>query len=130
MKEASPGVKQILYFDCFSGVSGDMILGAALDLGLDLQEMKDMLGCLNLPGWRLERERVNRGGITGTRAIVYVDETQPPERNLPVILALIEKADLPDVIRSQSAAVFRRLAEAEGAVHNIPAEKVHFHEVG
>ncbi|OPL14645.1 MAG: hypothetical protein AVO34_05770 [Firmicutes bacterium ML8_F2] len=130
MKKAPSEEKQILYFDCFSGVSGDMILGAALDLGLGLPELREMLSSLALSGWRLDSEKVSRGGIAGTRAIVYVDEANPPQRNLPAILALLKEADLPDAIYERSTAVFNRLAKAESAVHNIPVEKVHFHEVG
>ncbi|MDY6826585.1 MAG: nickel pincer cofactor biosynthesis protein LarC [Bacillota bacterium] len=130
MKKTPSEEKQILYFDCFSGVSGDMILGAALDLGLGLSDLREVLGSLALSGWRLESKRVSLGGIAGTRVIVHVDEDQPPQRNLPAIMALLREADLPDAIYKQSTAVFKRLAEAESAVHNIPVEKVHFHEVG
>jgi pyridinium-3,5-bisthiocarboxylic acid mononucleotide nickel chelatase len=103
-----------IYFDCYSGISGDMTLGALLDLG----------------GYRLEAEKVNRGGIAGTRAIVHLDEAPPVERHLSTILDLINESALPGPVKIKSSAIFQHLAEAEAAVHGITVEKVHFHEVG
>ncbi|MCG6894443.1 MAG: nickel pincer cofactor biosynthesis protein LarC [Desulfobacteraceae bacterium] len=117
------------YFDCFSGASGDMILGALLDAGLELESLLSMLRRLPIEGWRLHRESTERGGIGASRAVVEVDEASEP-RHLPDVTALISAADLPEPVRARSLSVFRRLAEAEAAVHRIPAEEVHFHEVG
>ncbi len=122
--------ERILYFDCYSGVSGDMTLGALLDLGLELEELQQLLSKLKLSGYRLEKEQVRRGGIAGTRALVHLEKEQKNERDLKDILQLIDEADLPPPVSERSAAIFRRLAEAEAAVHGVPVEKVHFHEVG
>ena len=119
-----------LYFDCYSGISGDMALGALLDLGLDINELREMLANLELKGYLLKAEKVTRKGIAGTRAIVELDHETPVERNLPAILALIERAKLPQQVVEDSSRVFRTLAQAEAKVHGIPVEKVHFHEVG
>jgi uncharacterized protein (TIGR00299 family) protein len=122
--------EKVLYFDCYSGISGDMTLGALLDLGLKLEDLQEMLKGLNIGGYRLEAEKVNRGGIAGTRAVVHLDEKTPVERHLSTILDLINGSDLPGPVKIKSSAIFQRLAEAEAAVHGIAVEKVHFHEVG
>ena len=122
--------ERILYFDCYSGISGDMTLGALIDGGLEVKRLREVLGGLKLGGYSLEAEKVKRGGIAGTRALVRLDGSPPVERNLADITGLIENSDLPLPVREKSTAVFRRLAEAEAAVHGIPVEKVHFHEVG
>ena len=119
-----------LYFDCFSGISGDMTLGALLDIGLDLEELREMLGCLELQGYCLKSEKVTRKGIAGTRAIVELNKATPIERNLPAILKLIEGAKLPPQVIENSSSIFKNLALAEARVHGVPVEKVHFHEVG
>jgi len=125
-----PAGAKILYFDCYSGISGDMTLGALLDLGLDLQQLRAMLGELNLPGYHLEAEKVKRGGIAGTRAVVRLGEKMAVYRDLPDIIELIENSTLPRAVCAKSTAVFQRLAEAEASVHGVAIEEVHFHEVG
>jgi uncharacterized protein (TIGR00299 family) protein len=121
--------ERVAWFHCFAGVAGDMALGALLDAGADLEEVRSVLKRLDLPGWSLDVERVSRRGLAATRAVVEVrdDEVARPHS---VIVELIEAADLPDRIRERSLAVFRTLAEAEGRVHGRPPEEVHFHEVG
>ncbi|MDW7739116.1 MAG: nickel pincer cofactor biosynthesis protein LarC [Bacillota bacterium] len=126
--EARNGIT--IYFDCYSGISGDMVLGTLLDLGLELNRLQKMLDGLKLPGYRLESEKISRGGIQGTRAKVILEDQKPVMRNLPEILSLIDKADLPQPVRENSTAVFNNLALAEAKVHGISVEKVHFHEVG
>ncbi len=128
-KRASVGEK-VLYFDCYSGISGDMTLGALLDLGVELERLQDILTGLKLGGYCLEAEKVNRGGIAGTRVLVGLDDSPPVERRLSDIIRLIDDADLPQPVKAKSRAVFQNLAGAEAAVHGIPIEKVHFHEVG
>ena len=123
-------VQRIIYFDCYSGISGDMALGALLDTGVKLEDLKELLGCLKLDGYQLEAEEIRRGGLAGTRAMVKLDEKDPAARHLSDILALIDNSDLPLPVRENSSAVFNCLAEAEAAVHGIPINKVHFHEVG
>lgn len=122
--------ERILYFDCYSGISGDMTLGALLDLGLDFEALQQLLSRLRLSGYRLAKEQVSYGGIAGTRAIVHLDEGPVVARDLDDILQVIEKADLPLPVSEKSRAVFKVLAEAEAAVHGVPVAKVHFHEVG
>ncbi|KKM11579.1 hypothetical protein SY88_07710 [Clostridiales bacterium PH28_bin88] len=118
-----------IYFDCCSGISGDMCLGALLDAGLPLETLQQELSRLNLSGFELDVRQVRVQGISATDVSVKVNSPQP-SRHLHDIILLLESSSLaPDVVQ-RSKAVFRRLAEAEGAVHGIPAEQVHFHEVG
>lgn len=122
--------EKILYFDCYSGISGDMTLGALLDLGIDLPHLQEILSGLDLDGYHLDVDKVNRGGIAGTRVVVSLNDDPPVRRNLPDILSIIEDSSLPGPVKAKSKAVFQNLAEAEAVVHNIPVEEVHFHEVG
>ncbi|HEY7544537.1 MAG TPA: nickel pincer cofactor biosynthesis protein LarC, partial [Blastocatellia bacterium] len=119
-----------IYFDCFAGASGDMIVGAMLDLGLDFASLKDQLSSLCLSGYELKAERVRRGAIAATRFIVEVDEHDQPARKLADIRRLIEESTLGDAVKSRSILVFEKLAEAEARVHGSTIEEVHFHEVG
>jgi pyridinium-3,5-bisthiocarboxylic acid mononucleotide nickel chelatase len=130
MSFSDQNAKQVLYFDCYSGISGDMTLGALLDLGLDLDQLTALLSRLPLDGYRLEAEKVNRGGIAGTRARVIIDSQTQEARNLPAILKLIGDSDLPAAVKTLGSKAFQLLAEAEAAVHGITVEEVHFHEVG
>jgi len=120
----------IIYFDCYSGISGDMALGALLDGGADLKELRAVLAGLKLQGWSLGAEKIKRGGIAGTRALVCLDGVETAERHLNEILEILDRADLPRPVGANSRAVFERLAEAEAAVHGISVDQVHFHEVG
>jgi uncharacterized protein (TIGR00299 family) protein len=117
------------YLDMFSGVSGDMLLGACLDAGVPLSELEAALAPLGLEGVRLAAERVERHGIAGTLCVVTVPDAAG-DRRLDDILALIEGAGLDDRVAGGSANVFRRLAEAEAKVHATTPARVHFHEVG
>ena len=117
------------YLDMFSGVSGDMLLGASLDAGVSVEELRVALEPLALSGVRIDAERLERHGIAATRCIVEVPDSEN-QRHLPEILDRIASAGLPDAVAERAARVFRRLAEAEGAVHDVPPEEVHFHEVG
>ncbi|TYK46763.1 LarC family nickel insertion protein [Actinomadura decatromicini] len=121
--------RKIAYFHCFAGIAGDMALGALLDAGADLGEVRAMLKGLDVPGWSLDTERVSRRGIAATRAIVGVED-DAVARNHSVIADLIGSAPLPGRVRDRALAVFRTLAEAEGAVHGTSPDDVHFHEVG
>ena len=120
---------KIAYFDCFSGVSGDMILGALVDAGLEMERLKVELARLPLSGYTLSAETVRRRGLRGTHVEVGVSE-EGVERHLHEIEEIIEGSDLPDEVKARGMAIFRRLAEAEARVHGIPVERVHFHEVG
>ncbi len=118
-----------LYFDCFSGISGDMALGALLDAGLPLDALRAELAKLDVAGWAIEAERGARRYLAGTRALVHAPE-QPAHRHLADVRAIIEASALASEVKERSIRVFTLLAEAEGQVHGISAEEVHFHEVG
>ncbi len=119
------------FLDCFSGVSGDMLLGALVDAGAAVEELRAGLAALPLSGWRLEVARTTDRGLAGTRARVVLDDAQTqPHRHLAEIEALLVTAALPERARARALAVFRKLAEAEAAVHGTTVEAVEFHEVG
>lgn len=135
---------KILYFDCFSGISGDMTVGALLDLGIDADRFRQELSKLNLPGYELHIEKKLNRGIAGTDVnIVLVhghdlqehehhvhDHHAHNERNLGDILALLEGSSLSQRVKDFSRRVFTEIASAEASVHGKPIDQVHFHEVG
>jgi pyridinium-3,5-bisthiocarboxylic acid mononucleotide nickel chelatase len=170
-------VSRVLYFDCFSGIAGDMVLGALLDAGLPLEDLKRALGSLAIDGYAVSAERVLRAGVAATKFRVH--EQHPaasapehpaasvqehpaphahdhahgqehdhshhhshehhhhhdaahahPHRSLPEIFALIDRSALSASGRDRAKALFQRLAEAEAAIHHMPVEQVHLHEVG
>ncbi len=118
----------LCYLDAFSGISGDMLVGALADAGADQAAIVEALASLET-GAVLSFERVKRCAIGATKFHVAVAETQT-HRHLTHILKMIEKAALPERVRHNAAAVFQRLGEVEAAVHQMPLERVHFHEVG
>jgi len=120
---------RIAYFDCFSGISGDMVLGALVDAGADLRAIEAELRKLGLEGWTISAEKVKRGGIFATHVKVETSE-EHHHRGLSIILARIDKAGLAPRAAERARRIFTRLAEAEAKVHNMPVEEVHFHEVG
>ena len=120
---------RIAYLDCFSGVSGDMLLGAMLDAGLGLDELRGELSSLPLSGFALSAGKVKRAGIAATHAVVDIAEEQPA-RTLEDVLRIIAGARLPEADKEKGAAIFRRLAEAEAKVHGETPEAVHMHDVG
>jgi len=120
---------KIAYFDCFSGISGDMTLGALVDAGCNLAEMEAHLRRLPMAGWKISAEKVVRRGFRATQ--VKVESSDPQRhRSLNTILQLIESAGLRGAISERASNIFRRLGEAEALVHGVAIEKVHFHEVG
>lgn len=120
---------KICYLDAFSGVSGDMLVGALADAGADRPGLISALDSLGT-GATLRFDQVKRCGIAATKFQVDVAESQK-HRHLPHILRMIDSAAaLPDRVKQNASAVFQRLGEAEAAVHQVPIEKVHFHEVG
>ncbi|MEK6304498.1 MAG: nickel pincer cofactor biosynthesis protein LarC [Acidobacteriota bacterium] len=121
---------RLVYFDCFSGCSGDMIVGALLDLGVEFEELKRQLGSLGLAGYEIRAEQVKRSGIAGTKFTVEVNEGVQPERTLSDIRAIIEQSGLSDQTKRRAIRAFELLAEAEARVHGTKADHVHFHEVG
>ena len=122
-------VGRIAYLDCFSGVSGDMLLGSLLHAGVPLEEMRAELARIPLDGYSLEANPVTKAGLAAVQAVVRVREPQSP-RALADVTALIDKSSLPAADRERGSAVFRRLAEAEAAVHGETVETVHLHDVG
>jgi uncharacterized protein (TIGR00299 family) protein len=151
----------LLYLDCFSGISGDMLLGAMLDAGLPLDDLRAALGSLAVSGYQIDAQKVLRAGLSATKFTVHADSTPgtrheaPSEaapvehahahghshhregpgqrhehRSLPEIYRLIDGSALSAAGRDRAKAMFRRLAEAEAAIHQMPVERVHLHEVG
>jgi uncharacterized protein (TIGR00299 family) protein len=159
-------MSRILYFDCFSGISGDMLLGALLDAGLPLEELSRALGSLAMPGYEIGAARVLRAGLSATKFEVHEAvgaAARPPaadaiehgdghdhshghshqhvhshhhgphdhtHRSLPEIFSLIDRSALAHAAKDRARALFSRLAEAEAAIHQMPVERVHLHEVG
>jgi hypothetical protein len=129
-------VSRLVYFDCASGASGDMLLGALVDLGLSLEDLRRELGKLELRGYSLESKRVHRSGLHATKVDVVVEhgpsphDGHHPHRGIREILGLVDGSGLDPSVKERSGVLFRRLAEVEAAVHGISAEEVHFHEVG
>src|SRR6202167_2061140 len=117
------------YFDCFSGISGDMVLGALVDAGADLRAIESELRKLGLEGWTISAEKVKRGQIFATHVHVATTEGHH-HRGLSIILDRIEKAQLAPRAAERPRKIFTRLAESEAKVHHLPVEQVHFHEVG
>ena len=117
------------YLDCSSGVSGDMFLGACLDAGLDSQSLLAEVGKLTLGAYDFKFSRVMRAGLAGTQVEIAAPGKQP-HRHLAPIEQMIESSALAARVKDRSRRIFRRLGEAEAALHALPIEKVHFHEVG
>ncbi|MEO8260525.1 MAG: nickel pincer cofactor biosynthesis protein LarC [Acidobacteriota bacterium] len=162
-------MSRLLYFDCFSGISGDMLLGALLDAGLPLDALKAALGTLAVGGYDISASRVLRAGVSATRFIVDEHGAAPaiqhdaagsghtahatgpaapgrdnpapaaqhqhhhhadPHRSLPEIFTLIDRSALSEAGRARAQGLFQRLAVAEAAIHQMPVDQVHLHEVG
>jgi hypothetical protein len=122
---------KILYFDCYAGISGDMAVGALLDLGVPLSFLREELARLPipLPGYALSWEETFRHGIRATKFGVQVTEDQP-HRHYSDIAAMIEGSSLADEVKLKAGRIFHRLADAEAKVHGVELSRVHFHEVG
>jgi hypothetical protein len=126
---------KILYYDCFAGISGDMNLGALIDIGVESGHLCRELDKLGIDGFELKVSREKKGGIEGTRAEVIIkDEYAAAElrehRNISSIRRIIKKSSLNEKIKNNSIRIFDALAAAEAKVHGIKIENVHFHEVG
>ncbi|WP_299582551.1 nickel pincer cofactor biosynthesis protein LarC [uncultured Sunxiuqinia sp.] len=122
---------KILYYDCFAGISGDMNLGALLDLGVDANYLKTELEKLNIEGFHLEIKQDQRRGITGTKADVIIENPDNEKhRHLRHVEEIVNNSSLPQQVKTNALKIFDLVAEAEAKVHNISKEKVHFHEVG
>jgi len=121
--------ERIVYLDCFSGASGDMLLGALLDAGLSLDDLRADLTGLGLMGYDLALTRQIRHGITGSKFDVMEESGSQPVRDLSAVRQIIEGSKLSPSVAASSLQVFERLARAEGSVHGEPPEQVHFHEL-
>jgi pyridinium-3,5-bisthiocarboxylic acid mononucleotide nickel chelatase len=121
---------KIAYFDCFSGASGDMILGSLLDAGLPLTVLKEGLAKLGLSHYDVQVAKVVKKGLSGSQALVMIEQDHHHHRNLENIEEIIEKSSLHPEIKRDSIRIFTRLAQAEAKVHDTTVESIHFHEVG
>lgn len=119
-----------LYLDLFSGASGDMLLGALIDLGLPLDDLKADLARMALSGYELESERQVRHGLSGTQLRVRDVAQEHPARHLHDVRRLITESALSERVKKTSVAVFERLAQAEARVHGVGPDEIHFHEIG
>ncbi len=124
-------MKKILYYDCFAGISGDMNLGALIDLGVDPEHLKKELEKLNIKGFHLELKREIRRGISGTKANVIIENQENEKhRHLHHIEEIINRSNLSDKVKAKSIEIFDLIAVAEAKIHNTTKQQVHFHEVG
>ena len=119
-----------LYLDCFSGISGDMFLGALVDLGVEPARLRSGLGKLPVRGYALSASRVRRAGLTGTKVEVELTRARQPERRLKDISRIVGKSGLSPEVRRRALEAFETLVAAEARVHRVPKERVHLHEVG
>lgn len=121
--------RKILFIEPNSGISGDMMIGALLDLGFSFEELQEKLSLLPLHGYQLSAQKCMRSGIQATKFDVQADHSHH-HRSFADIRSMIESSGLSPWVRENSIEAFRKLAEAEGKIHGQPPEKVHFHEVG
>ncbi|MDP2887698.1 MAG: nickel pincer cofactor biosynthesis protein LarC [Bacteroidota bacterium] len=122
---------RILYYDCFAGISGDMNLGAMIDLGVDAAYLETELKKLNIEGFHLEITKDLRRGISGTKAEVIVENPDNEKhRHLRHVEEIINNSTLSETVKANSLKIFKLIAFAEAKVHQIAVERVHFHEVG
>jgi len=119
----------IAYLDCSAGISGDMLLGALIDVGWPEERLRDVVARLRIGEVQLATERVNKHGISATQVNV-ISSPQQPHRGFNDLVSIILQADFPAAIQERAIAAVTLLAEAESTVHNLPVEKIHFHEVG
>lgn len=120
---------KIAYFDCFSGISGDMILGALVDVGVPVELLREQLSALPIESFSLEANQEMRGVVAGTRVRVHC-ATSPHHRHLEDVRHILLSSTLDGSVKEKSLAVFEKLAQAEARVHQVPVSRVHFHEVG
>ncbi len=120
---------KVAYFDCFSGIAGDMILGALIDLGVSLNFLKNEIKRLDLSGYQIDVKNIEKNNIIASDVYITCKENQP-YRNFDDITHLIDDSSLDNEIKNCSKDIFLKLAQAESKVHHIEVKKVHFHEVG
>jgi uncharacterized protein (TIGR00299 family) protein len=120
----------IAYLDCFSGISGDMTLGALIDLGVPEAHIREQLAHLPVEGYSITVSSQRRASIKGTRVEVQVDQGRQTHRTYAGIRAMLDEAPMPEEALRCAQEIFRRLAQAEGHLHGTPMDQVHFHELG
>src|SRR5271165_4018531 len=120
---------KLAYFDCFSGISGDMTLGALVDAGCPVEYLRAELQSLDVPGWTLAAEKVWKNGMAATYVKVQTEDQQT-HRSLTTILEILQNSRIAPQVRERATAIFEKLGRAESYVHDAPLEKIHFHEVG
>jgi uncharacterized protein (TIGR00299 family) protein len=120
---------RIAYFDCIAGASGDMILGALVDAGLPMDTLHAELAKLRLDEFKIVEQRVVKSGFSATKIEVLVTD-KTPSRHLPDIERIVMESALAPSIKKQAVEIFRRIGSVEAAIHNVPLEQVHLHELG
>ena len=122
------------YFDCYSGISGDMILGALVNLGVNINDIRKALKKIDLKGYKLQAKKIQRNGLSSTQIIIDIEKPKSqhshPHRSFSNIRKLIEQSGLPSKVKINSIEIFKRIAKVEAQIHNTTIEKIHFHEVG
>ncbi|MBW2005371.1 MAG: nickel pincer cofactor biosynthesis protein LarC [Deltaproteobacteria bacterium] len=118
------------YLDCFSGVSGDMLVGSLLDAGLSFEKLERIISGLNLDGYTISAKKEGRNNIFGTQFHVSLKEKHQKARYLKDIKEIIKRADIPLAVVEKCISVFEKLAKTEGEIHHISPDEIHFHEVG
>ena len=119
---------KIAYFDCFSGISGDMILGALLDAGLDFELFQSELTKLNLPNYQLKQQRVSKQNLSATKFDV-IDFEKKKYRHLKDLNRIVEESGFDEKLKTRAKEIFLKIADAEAKIHNQSIEQVHFHEI-
>jgi len=122
-------VTTVAYLDCFAGISGDMLLGALLSAGWPVERLQDVIAQLKLGDVGLDVRRVSKHGVSATQVTIHSSPHQP-HRGLKELSAIVLEASLPAQIQQRAFSALTWLAEAESEVHNVPVERIHFHEVG
>jgi pyridinium-3,5-bisthiocarboxylic acid mononucleotide nickel chelatase len=118
------------YIDCFSGISGDMFLGALIDAGLPFDELKRVLATLPIGHYSLEAKKEIKNGLTGTKFSVKLEHHEHAHRGLREISEIIEKGGLSAACKGRSLRVFKAIAIEEGKIHGVSPDEIHFHEIG
>lgn len=118
------------YFDCFSGISGDMIIGALVDLGFDIDYLKKELEKLNLKGYKIQAKKMVKNGISATKFDLIEEHKHHDERNLKEINKIIGNSKLDNETKTAIKKIFMKIAQAEAKIHGKPIDKIHFHEIG
>ncbi|MGO8820087.1 MAG: nickel pincer cofactor biosynthesis protein LarC [Desulfomonilaceae bacterium] len=123
---------KVAYFDCFSGASGDMIIGSLLDAGLPLELLRSELSKLSLAHYEIGVRKAIKRGLAGSQVIINIDERHHHDhhRHLYDIISIVKNSDLAESAKEQVIKIFSRLAEAEANVHQTTVDRIHFHEVG